>query len=222
MIIKKKTFVKIVIIGLSLFYGHFTQSQEDPDKEVIKWFNSWTSDLIIMREISHEKINKITLTDIKSEDYFNEAKMKELKLFMEQIQHVELWKIDTITFITKKWYQKIDPMLSKYLNEGEREYLKNYLLIGIEESNEFRPITNNYFNDYLSLINFLLSKNCVLSKQDEQIYNQLIANLSQSGTKYNESLNTIYNIRFKRVKEFSEHFESSNIKTLIKQIDGVY
>lgn len=110
-------FLATIIIIVAIFY---ITSNGKKDKiatdHYLEWFNGWTSDLVKIKTIAHEKSGLIKIPgELKDKDLTNPEKLKEFRNFIEQTKELELWKIDTGSMINDNWYNKIDQLLKEKL-----------------------------------------------------------------------------------------------------------
>jgi len=225
MSIKKKILIFISLIIVITIYGAIKNKSKTENRETVvnEWFNGWTKELIAARQIYHNKLKTVPIKEITSDsEYFDINSMKELKESIEGLLEVELWKINSGIKISEKWYRKIDPLLKSSIESDKIEYLKKYIEIGLEETISFKQITNDYFNDQLYFVNFLLEKNCSLIASDEKMYTELTKKIETSSTIYNNVVNNTYKNRLKRIEEFNKEFKNENIDILLDIVpDGV-
>jgi hypothetical protein len=218
MIIKQKW-----IIIIMLFANISCSQNKKVDLAINRWINGWVDETIEMRKIYHTKLNSIQPVEIKSDkDYLNVNLIKKRKEVLEQLLKIELWKFDKSNEINDRWYNKIDSLLSKSVSKEQISFLKDYITKGNNLVNDFRQVSNNYFNSQILFTNFLLERNCNLKSSDELEYNNLTLNVENCSKIYTDEVNNLYNNYLHRVKEFNLHFKNDQIDKLIDIIpDGV-
>jgi hypothetical protein len=185
-----------------------------------EWFNGWTSGLVKIRTIYHEQVGLLPIPDMNEEDYLKADKLGELKNLLQKTKKLELWKIDTATLISDYWYNKIDQMQGK-LTADQIGFLKSYFLDGQKRGADFRQLTVTYFDDYLTVVNFMYStiisgKN--LDKSGLQNYNELQATYIRSQENYTKKVKDIFAYNLKRVEEFNSKFNNPNVTKMINLI----
>ena len=222
MSIKKKIGWFTIIILTLMLIGYFSNSSRSSKSLVSfnNWFNGWITEELEMRKTYHLKLNSLTPIEMSNQDYQNLEKLKKYRLFIDKLGQIELWKNDKSLEIDENYYSQIDKQLGEYSDLKEQlSFLKLKFKEGIDEGKKFRQVTDNYINDQLSFIDFLLEKNCNLKQDDEKQYNLLSSKVENSSRIYNSSVNYIYNYNLQRVKEFNKQFKNENLNNLIQTIE---
>jgi hypothetical protein len=220
-------FLATIIIIIAIFY---VTSNGKKDKiandHYLEWFNGWTSDLVKIKTIAHEKSGLIKIPgELKGEDLTNPEKLKEFRNFIQQLKKLELWKIDTGSVINDNWYNKIDQLLKEKLTSEQVIFVKNKLLEGEKNLADFRQVSVIYFDDYFNLINFMcgavndaISLGRGIDNNDINKFNNLKTIYNQSQENYTKAVNKIYAYDVKRLEEFNDHFKNPNITKILNLV----
>lgn len=193
---KNLIYALLVIVAIAII-GVTNKNREEKlsEKGIYDWFNGWTSDLVKVRTVYHERLAKLAKPDTTNEDAINEKKLRELLSFLEQMKELEIWKMDSGLVVSDFWYKKIDQMLSGKINQEQIVTLKNYLLDGQKIVIDFRQQSLTYFDDYITVISYIhniISSGIKMDNNEKSIYSNLQSKYLQSQEKYTKRVNEIY------------------------------